>query len=129
MNDEHVGSSPGRIEENAAGVGVPSLGEIEERAAQIAVISGRSASHVTEADRDRARRELLGEEEMESHEDEIVAGSGMLAEAPGSTGRQAPTVLPDDEAAVGERLVQEGMDEALHDEMLEAHKKNIDAAS
>jgi len=129
MKDAHSGSGPGRIEENAAGFGVPTPEEVEARALQIAIISGRSASHVSEADRDQARRELSGQLGNEPDEDEIVAGSGLLAEAPGSTGHHSPTVHPEDDAVIGERLVQEGMDEALHDEMLEAHKKNIDAAS
>jgi hypothetical protein len=40
--------------------------------------------------------------------------------------RQAKLELvQDDETGVGEELIREGMDEALHDEMLEARKRNI----
>ena len=127
MKDVH--REPGRIEENAAGFGLASEDELEKRAREIAVIRGRSAFHVTEEDRDAARRELLGETEHDPEDEELVAGTRSFDQEPGTSGHQAPVHLPTDEASVGERLVQEGMDEALHDEMLEAHKKNIDAAS
>jgi len=113
-------------------MGVPSEETVEERAMELAVIAGRSISQVTEEDRAQARRELLGEGmiEEESEEDEaVIAGTLHFDEAPGTTGHHVTTHGPEDETSVGERLVQEGADEALHDEMLEAHKKNIDEAS
>ena len=130
MRDRENGPIRGRIEEGAAGFGVPSVETVEQRAIEIAVIAGRSAGHVTEADRDQARRELLGEGSREPEEDDAMIGaSGALDEPPGSTGQHIASLLPEDEANIGERLVQEGVDEALHDEMLQARKKNIDAAS
>ena len=112
MKESHEGSVPGRIEERTAGFGLPSEDEIEERAKEIAIIQGRSKAHVTEADRAQARRELLGETDTDPEDGETVAGTKAFDEAPGSTGHQTPDYLPEDEATVGERLVQEGVETA-----------------
>jgi hypothetical protein len=130
MREAYKAPSAGRMQENAAGLGVPSPEQVEERARELAVIQGRAASEVTDADRAQAKRELLGEVPTDPHNpEEMIASVTSWSEEPGSAGTQAATYLPQDEANLGERLVEEGMDEALHDEMLEARKKNIDAAS
>ena len=130
MKQGHDTRSPGKIEDNSAGLGVPSPEQLEERAKELAILDNRSI--VTDDDRRNARRELLGEagpgNDAEGA-DSMVAAVVTWDEAPGSTGTQAPEILPQDEASIGEQLVEEGMEEALHDEMMEAHKKNIDAAS
>lgn len=127
---EDTTHSPGKIEENTEGLGVVSPGQVEERARELAVIDGRSVHAVTDADREQARRELLGEEpENGSAPEDGMVPAGSWSEEPGTRGHETPAFLPEDEAGVPERLVAEGMDEALHDEMLEARKKNIDAAS
>jgi len=112
-------------------MGVPSPEDVEERARELARLDGR-AGRVRDDDREQARRELTGHAaptvEPSEAEEEIEPSSPWDA-APGSPGREAVTHGPEDEAAVPEQLVEEGMDEALHDEMLEAHKKNIRDAS
>ncbi len=133
MKNVYKSAVHGKIEAHAAGMGVPSPEDVEQRARELAIIKGRSSSEADQADRDQARRELLGET---SHEDEDAEPEDAMApavkswqETPGTRGRKIPAFLPQDEANVGERLVLDGVDEALHDEMLEAHKKNIDSAS
>jgi len=130
MREAYKSPTVGKIEENAAGLGVPSPEQVEQRAREIAVIQGRAASDVNDTDRQQARRELLGEEPADAQDPEaMIASVTSWTEEPGTAGKQASTYLPQDEANIGERLVEEGMNEALHDEMLEARKKNIDAAS
>ena len=131
MKETYKSPTPGKMEENAEGLGVPSPEQVEQRARELAKIAGR-AGRVRNDDRDQARRELTGHaapstEPAEAEEDTEPAS--LWEETTGTSGKEAITHGPDDEATVSEELVREGMDEALHDEMLEAHKKNIDEAS
>jgi hypothetical protein len=97
----------------------------------LAVIAGRAASDYTDEDFRQAKLELTQEPEPDDEEMEETAlpfepGSG---EVLGGRETQAPNFGGDDESSVGEELIREGMDEALHDEMLEARKQNIRDAS
>src|SRR4051794_23674642 len=121
MKEGYKAPAIGKIEEHGIGMGVPDPDEVETRARELAVIAGRAPIEMNEGDLAQARRELLGEG---STPDEFQAEDAMVAtvrnwdEAPGSTGTQAPIFLPQDEANLNERLVEEGSDEALHDEMV-----------
>lgn len=120
----------GKISIHDQGAGVPSPDEVEQRAGELAAIAGRAASDFSESDLEQARRELLhGGPAGPADEDESVAGISSWDDVPGSTGTHAENRGPTDEANIAQELVQEGLDEALHDEMREASKKNIDAAS
>lgn len=122
--------SPGKIEDQGSGLGVPSPEQVEERAIELAKIDGRASVKVTDADREQARRELTGEStDSFPPEGPALANAASWSEPPGSIGHKTPDLLPDDESTHAERLVEEGLDEALHDKMLEAQKKNIDEAS
>jgi hypothetical protein len=131
MKETYKSPTPGKMEENAEGLGVPSPEQVEERAQELAKIAGR-AGKVRNDDRDQARRELTGHaapttEPAEPEEDREPVSS--WSETTGTHGKESITHGPDDETTVSEELVREGMDEALHDEMLEASKKNIRDAS
>jgi hypothetical protein len=113
------------------GAGVPSPDVIEQRARELAMIAGRAASDYTDEDFRQAKLELMQErqpddEEMEENALPFEPGSGDVL---GGREHQAPNFGSDDESSVGEELIREGLDEALHDEMLEASKKNIRDAS
>ena len=87
---------------------------IEERAREIARSDGRSQAN--DLDRTRAREDLTGP----------TSGSEKVptTEEPGrdwqmplvSTGEKASTVRPEDDENIIEKLVQEGIDEADHDQ-------------
>ena len=127
-------NSPGqkaRIIIHDEGAGVPSPDVVVQRAREIAVIAGRAASDYTDEDFRQAKLELMQEHQPDDEEMEETAlpfepGSG---EVLGGREHQAQNFGTDDEASVGEEFVREGLDEALHDEMLEARKKNIRDAS
>jgi hypothetical protein len=109
------------------GAGVPSPDVIEQRARELAIIAGRAASNYTDEDFRQAKLELMQEpepddEEMEENALPFEPGSG---EVLGGRESQAANFGGEEEGTVAEELVREGMDEALHDEMLEARKKNI----
>src|ERR1043166_444932 len=119
----------GKIIVHSAGAGVPSPDAIRERARELAVIAGRAASEFTDADWEQAKRELLQSGTPPADEDEMVAAVTTWDEVPGSPGHQAKNYGPQDETNIAQELVEEGVEEALHDEMVEARKKNVDEAS
>ena len=97
-----------------------------ERAVELTLISGRSAQDVSKSDLERAKRELTGEPDADPNDAvlEAVPESGRWDPVPGSTGHKAPAAPSDDEddegRSDGERLVEEGIAGAEHDQMLQA---------
>src|ERR1700730_17140722 len=81
----------GIIMENADGIGTVTPAMVEARARELAVINGHGSSGPTKADYQQAKRELTGEEEIDSQEEnlESVPESEGWDPVPGSTGRQA----------------------------------------
>ena len=109
------------------GAGVPTPDIIEKRARELAIIAGRAASDYTEEDFRQAKQELMNEPDPDAEEisDSVIPFEPGSGDVLGGTESQAVNFGGDDESTVGEELVREGLDEALHDEMLEARKKNI----
>jgi len=93
---------------------------IEERSREIARSDGRAQPN--DLDRIRAREELTGP----------TSGSEKLPtrEEPGrdwqmplvSTGEKAPIVRPEDDENIPEKLIQEGVEEADHDQRLRSER-------
>jgi hypothetical protein len=116
----------GKISVHGDGMGVPSPDTVERRAREIAMIAERDPDEFTDADWDQARRELLGSEAHiapEETEDnaEVVEEWNVVAS---SVGHRAPRV--EDDENLGEQLVSDGMEEAVHDQMLEARKEELE---
>ena len=90
------------------------------------MIAERNPDEFTDADWDQARRELLGThvntapEETEENA-EVVEEWNVVAS---SLGHRTPRVEDDDN--LGEQLVTDGIEEAVHDQMLEARKEERD---
>ena len=123
MNDN---SHPaGKITLHGNGLGAPSPDEVEKRAREIAMIAEREPDEFTDADWDQARRELLGVQATNPPEEtpenaELVEEWNMVAS---SSGHRAPRV--EDEENLGEQLVSDGLEEAAHDQMVEARKEEL----
>ena len=123
MNDN---SHPaGKISIHGDGFGAPSPDSVEKRAREIALIAERDPDEFTDADWDQARRELLGTLDYNAPEEtadnaEVVEEWNVVAS---SAGHRAPRV--DDDESVGEQLVEEGIEEAEHDQMVEARKEEL----
>lgn len=119
---------PGKIEKHGRGLGVATQGDVEKRARELALIDGRRTPN--KADREEARRQLIGVETGEELSDrdpgEPIESVTSWSDPVGSHGHKAPTFLPEDEAAVPEELVTDGVDEALHDEMVEERRSHDD---
>ena len=116
----------GIIMENAAGIGTVTPAMIEARARELAAINGRHSSKPSEADYQQAKRELTGEAETDSQEENVesIPESDDWDPVPGSSGRQAAESLGEDEDAEGRsesaQMFEEGASEAEHDQMLRA---------
>jgi len=118
----------GALTENSAGIGTVTRKMVKERAIELAIINGRSAQDVSPADWEQARRELSGASDQDPKEGilESAPESKRWDPLPGSTGHQVPTTASEDEDDEGrsdnEKLVDAGIAEAEHDQMLQAGK-------
>ena len=73
----------------------------------------------------QARRELADGGDPANDVESALAEEPSLSEVPGTRGHQVPNLISGDESTIGQDLVEEGLEEGLHDEMVEASKKNI----
>jgi hypothetical protein len=102
------------------GLGEVSQQMLDDRARELARMDGRV--DFNERDLEQARAELQGASqpppppETEGGAEELVAWD----EAPAASGHQARTYQIDDEATIGEALVQEGVEEAEHSQRVAA---------
>ena len=119
----------GKISDNFIGVGAVSPEMVRARAVELAVINGRSAQGMSSADWDEAKRELTGGQEMDPRQTmlESLPEEERWDPVPGSTGFQVPDSPPEDEddegRSEGAQLVEQGVAEAEHDQMLQAARQ------
>jgi hypothetical protein len=119
----------GVLTENSAGIGTVSRKMVRERAIELAVINGRSANDISKSDWEQAKRELTGEPDTDPKE--MILESAPESERwnplPGSTGHKVPVAASEDEDDEGrsdnEKLVEEGIEGAEHDQMRQASAK------
>jgi hypothetical protein len=119
----------GALTENSAGIGTVTQEMVRARAAELAVINGRSAHDVSKSDLEQAKRELTGGPDTDPNEAALESApeSARWDPLPGSEGSKAPTAPSEDEDDEGrsdnERLVEEGIAGAEHAQMLQASQK------
>ena len=119
---------------HSSGIGTVTRKMVRERSVELAIINGRSEQQVSKADWDQAKRELTGGPEEDPNQEmlDLAPESERWDPLPGSTGHIIPVPSDDgqgdDGKSVGERLVDQGVNEAEHDQMLQAardeQKKN-----
>ncbi len=120
----------GVLTSNATGIGPVSRAMVHTRAGELALIAGRDPAHPTPADMAAARRELTGETDIDRQEAllDAIPEAKRWDPVPGSPGHQAPESASEDEDEEGrsetEQLVEEGVNEAERDRMLQAAKAN-----
>ena len=116
----------GSISENSAGIGTATREMVLQRAAELTVIDGCSEQDASRSECEEARRELTGEPDTDPKESafESAPESERWDPVPGSTGHKTPLPSNDDEDEEGqndsERLVEEGVAGAEHDQMVQA---------
>ena len=125
MNPEKPQSSrSGKIEIHSRGAGPVSEADLERRARELALIEGHPEP--TPDDWAQAREELGGEETQPGEDNAMTDSlSRDPSDPPANRGEQIPDQEKpdDDEEALPGRLVEEGVDEAEHDQMLAARRK------
>ena len=120
----------GLLTENAAGIGTVSREMVRQRAVELAVINGRTAKEVSKSDWDQAKRELMGQADVDPKEAALESApeSERWDPVPGSTGHKVPAAPSEDEDEEGrsdnERLVEEGIEGAEHDQMRRASRQS-----
>jgi hypothetical protein len=127
MND-YPKPRPGKIEVHGNGLGAPSAEEVEKRAREIAMIDERNPDEFTDADWKQAQRELMGEENNTPPE-ETPDNADLEEEwsvVASSKGHRIPRPGTEEEETVGEHLVIDGLEEATHDQMLEARREELE---
>lgn len=114
----------GRFSDRGEGLGTVTEEMVYKRAQQIAVINGRSQNNVLDSDIEQSRRELQGEERLNppSTRAEQLPEGERWSVPPASVGRKAETVPAPDEQTFAEKLVEEGVADAEHDQEIEATK-------
>lgn len=118
----------GSLTGHSAGLGTVTRSMVRERAVELAVINGRAAPDVTKSDWEQAKRELTGQPDQDPQEAtlESTPDTERLKGLPGATGQKVPATAGEDEDEEGrsdqERLVEEGVAGAEHDQMLQAAK-------
>jgi hypothetical protein len=112
---------PGKIGIGSRGLGVVDPALLDQRAAELARMDGRTA--FDERDLAQARAELLGEQEPPDAPEIVAPESESVRsweDLEAGAGSQAPTAGPDDEQTVAEQLFEDGVEEADHDIRLSA---------
>ena len=125
----------GNISENSFGIGTVTRKMVHSRAEELETINGDWLHKVSAADFEQARQQLTGESETATQ-------AAVLESAPeserwdpvgGSTGHKTSVAPSDDEDDEGrsdnERLVEEGLAGAEHDQRLQAAQKTADSDS
>ncbi len=116
----------GVLTENSIGIGPVTRDLVHARARELALIAGRTPLQVSQADYEQAKRELTGESDPDRQEAILDALPEVKPwdPVPGSTGHQTPESSSADEDDEGrsesEQLVEEGVEEAGRDRMLQA---------
>jgi hypothetical protein len=115
--------TPAKIIQHSQGLGAPSADTVRQRARELAAIDGRA--EFNEGDWVQAKRELHGGHESNDTNGEMemaamVSEHDMVA---GSVGHHVENVGLDDQINMAEELIAEGMDEAVHDQMLAARRQ------
>ena len=119
----------GALTENSAGIGTVTRKMVRQRAVELAVINGRSSQEISTSDWEQAQLELTGNSDTGS-KDAVLASapeSERWDPVPGSPGGKVPVAAGEDEDAEGrsdnERLVEEGMAGAEHDQTRQATRE------
>jgi len=117
MND-YSQPPAGKISVHGNGLGAPSPEEVERRAREIAMIDERNPDEFTEGDWRQARHELMGAENNTPPE-ETPDNADLTEEWNVVAGTE-------EEETVGEHCVIDGLEEATHDQMLEARREELE---
>ena len=124
-----MGQNPltqGVVIANSTAIGPATRARIHTRAHELAAIAGRAPHQISPTDYDHARRELMGATDTDPQDAALDAlpETKRWDPVPGSEGRQAPETSDEDDDDEGRnesaQLAAEGVNEAAHDQMIQA---------
>ena len=104
----------GKILHGTEGLGIATREMIDQRASEIARSDGRAEAN--DLDRTRAREDLTGSTPRSEQPSTVGEPDSDWYTPLGSSGTKAPTVRPEDEENIPDKLIQEGVKEADHDQ-------------
>ena len=114
-----------KISDHFAGLGTVTRDMVEKRAREIAMINGRAPDKFTQTDFWEAKQELTGAVvDSTAREEEAIETTTGRDGNPGTTAHQTPTRSARDEQTVAEELVQQGLEEAEHEQMVASAKNS-----
>jgi hypothetical protein len=116
--------SDGKVAEHARGLGTVTPEMVTQRAHEIALINRRANDKPTPEDWEEAKRELTSGHTMHDPAEDLPV-SKRWDPVPGSTSRRANTVQADDEQTIAETLVEDGVEEAEHEQMVEGTRESV----
>ena len=114
-----------KIIQHAEGLGAPNADQVRRRAAELAFIDGR----VEPSDEDwrQAKRELHGGHDHNGNNDELEM-TILVSEHDGvvtDLGHHVENMRLDDNENIVEELITEGMDEAVHEQMIASRREDV----
>ncbi len=112
-----------KIIQHSEGLGAPNSETVRKRAQEIAIINGHR--EFSDEDWREAKRELHGGHEVNDTNGDMDMNS-LVSEhdmVVGSVGHHAENMRLDDNENVLEELIAEGMDEAVHEQMLASRRE------
>jgi hypothetical protein len=114
----------GRFTEQGHGLGTVTREMVLKRAKELAMISGRD--HILDSDFAQAERELTREEDLPPDPDaaEKLTEDERWEAVPESVGKEGPKVPAPDEQSFAEKLIEEGVEDAEHDQMKQAARES-----
>jgi hypothetical protein len=114
----------GRFTQQGRGLGTVTREMVLKRAKELAMISGRD--HILDSDFAQAKRELTREEDLPPDPDatEKLTEDERWEPVPESVGKEGPKVPAPDEQTFAEKLVEEGVEDAEHDQMRQAARES-----
>jgi hypothetical protein len=114
----------GRFTDQGHGLGTVTREMVLKRAKELALISGRE--QILDSDFQQAKRELTREEDLPPEPDAIenLTEDERWEPVPESHGKEGPKVPAPDEQTFAEKLVEEGVEDAEHDQMKRAARES-----
>jgi hypothetical protein len=116
--------SDGKIAEHLRGLGTVTAEMVTQRAREIALINRRPDDKPTPDDWSQAKRELT--EGLTTHDvSDDIPTSKRWDPVPGSPPHQTIAMPADDEQTFAETLVEGGIEEAEHEQMVEGTRESV----
>jgi hypothetical protein len=124
MNEDR--KKEGRFTQHGHGLGTVTEEMVRQRAAELALVNGRIPGQIFDSDLIEARRELTGAETLvpEPTPEEELTEEQRWQPVPESTGTKAPSTVAADEQTFAEELVEEGLEDAEQDSMVEGTRQS-----